>query len=66
MAQHINAVSGGPVVAPWEVRQLPERYIDAALGLNSLKERRKRLQADRNYLAQVFKSWKSQHPSYKI
>lgn len=65
LAQHINNVSGGPVVAPWEIGQVPERYIEAAIGLSSLKERRQRLQRAKAYLDKVFSSWRRQHPSYR-
>lgn len=33
LAQRINRVSGGAVIAPWEVDQLPETWLDAFVAL---------------------------------
>lgn len=33
IAQHVNEAAGGAVIAPWEVEELPEEWIDAARGL---------------------------------
>jgi len=65
LARLINTLSGGTVVAPWQVKQVPERYLIVAQGMNNLKERRQRLQQDRAYINQVFSSWRRQHPSYR-
>jgi hypothetical protein len=65
LAQHINLLCGGAVVAPWEVRFIPERYIDAAIGLNTLKDRKRKLQESQAYIKRTFDNWRKNHPSYK-
>lgn len=65
LAQHLNSICGGNVVAPWQIGQVPERYLEAALGLSKLQSRKKRLEQNRASLDRTFKIWRSQHPSYK-
>jgi len=47
-------------VAPWNIGQVPERYLIAAPGLNELKKRRQRLQQNRAYIERMFSNWRSQ------
>lgn len=42
-ARRINQAAGGAVVAPWELDDLPDEWIDAAFGLEDVQAR----QADR-------------------
>jgi hypothetical protein len=60
-ARLINLYSGGTVIAPWEVDQLDEEWLDVFLGLMDLPERRKNYQAFENLLAERRKN----NPSYR-
>ncbi|PKN93020.1 MAG: hypothetical protein CVU44_11350 [Chloroflexi bacterium HGW-Chloroflexi-6] len=42
LAQHINQASGGAVIAPWDVQELPDDWLDAfRLFGTSLRDRMK-------------------------
>ncbi|NSW52210.1 MAG: hypothetical protein HPY85_06875 [Anaerolineae bacterium] len=35
MAQMVNRMSGGAVISPWEVGELPQDWVDVFLGMTS-------------------------------
>ena len=45
LARSINQASGGAVIAPWDVDELDEMWIETFLGLAALPSRQKRQQA---------------------
>lgn len=58
LAQRINQAAGGAVVAPWEVDDLPDEWIDAAKGLtDELPEMAAGAQAVEDHL----KKWREEH-----
>ena len=61
LAKIINAQSGGTVIAPWEIDQLPEEWLDLLLGigtdLQQMKEAQDRVDA-------WFKKTRREHPTY--
>ena len=60
-ARLINLYSGGTVIAPWEVDQLDEEWIDVFFGIAGLPELRSHYQAFENRLAER----RRQHPNYR-
>lgn len=60
-AQAINRLSGGNIVAPWEVEQLPEEWLIAysklAEQLPTLREKVQRIEATRQAIL-------SKHPTF--
>jgi hypothetical protein len=57
----INRFSGGTVIAPWEVEQLDDEWIDVFTGLADLPRLRKDYQAFEKLLAKR----RMQHPNYR-
>jgi len=58
----VNTALGGPFVAPWDVDQLPNDFIDLVRALlydlPGFVEHRKKVDKD-------FAEWRAKHPSYK-
>lgn len=52
---------GGAVIAPWEIDQLDEEWLDVFMGLTELPALRKQYQAFDKRLAEI----RSQHPTYR-
>lgn len=62
LARIINQALGGPFIAPWEVDDLPNDFIDTVLALEmDLPEMRKRLQT----VEAKFADWRAKHPTYR-
>lgn len=62
MAKMINQALGGPFVAPWEIDQLPDVFLDAIQALNV------DLVAMRRHYQQVeshFEHMRREHPTYR-
>ena len=58
LAQQVNAAAGGAVVAPWEIEQLPEDWLDAATGLTvELADYRK----GQGEVDDILEKWRSDH-----
>jgi hypothetical protein len=58
LAKQINLAAGGTVVAPWEVGELPEEWIEAARGLTlTLPEMRAGKEQVEDHLAH----WRKRH-----
>ena len=53
--------SGGTVIAPWEVDQLNEEWVDVFEGLAELPALQKNYQAFENRLAEI----RAKHPTYR-
>lgn len=62
MARKINGALGGPFVAPWEVDELPEDWIDAVLGLT---DRLPKMQQGRRQVEKKLEELRKRHPNYK-
>ena len=60
-ARLINLYSGGAVIAPWEVDQLDDEWLDVFLGLIDLPDRSKNYQAFDNRLVER----RREHPTYR-
>lgn len=60
-ARLINQLSGGPVIAPWEVDQLDEAWLNVFYGLVNLPKRRENYQKFENRLQQR----RREHPNYR-
>ena len=60
-AKMINMYSGGTVIAPWEVDQLDDEWIDVFFGIADLPELRNHYQAFEKRLAER----RRQHPNYR-
>ena len=61
VAKLINLLSAGAVIAPWEVEQLDEEWVDVFRGLARLPSMRASYQAFDRRLAEI----RSKHPTYK-
>lgn len=61
LARIINLQSGGAVIAPWEVDQLDDEWIDVFKGMLELPDLRKNYQAFEKKLAEV----RMKHPTYR-
>ncbi len=61
LAKRINLQCGGAVIAPWEVDQLDDEWIDVFLGLTRLPDLRANYQAFDRRLAEI----RSRHPTFK-
>jgi len=61
LARQINLASGGVVIAPWEVDELPETWLDAfrfsTEDLSKTKDARQKISS-------VKSAWLSKHPTY--
>ena len=59
LAQRINQAAGGAVIAPWEVMDLPEAYLDAAealtVGMVGYGQARRRVD-------EIKARWRNSHP----
>lgn len=60
-AKLINLMSGGTVIAPWEVDQLDEEWLNVFFGLLDLPKRRESYQAFERRLIQR----RNEHPNYR-
>jgi len=62
LAQRINQLNYGAVVAAWQIDLLPEEWIAAHLALSDdlpkIKARKQRIDAD-------FAKWRNRHSTYK-
>jgi len=62
LSKVINTQAGGPVIAPWEVEQLPEEWLELALKMaTDLPEMQKARQKAQKY----FEKYRKEHPSYR-
>ena len=61
LAKIINLQCGGVVIAPWDVDQLDEEWIDVFKGLLELPQLRANYQAFNTKLAEV----RRRHPTYR-
>jgi hypothetical protein len=61
-ARRINLVSGGPVIAPWNVQDLPDDWLDVFDGLSNMQEHEARQKAIERGFEQFRK--KNQYRSY--
>lgn len=61
LAKRINLQCGGAVIAPWDVDQLDEEWIDVFRGLARLPDLRANYQAFDRRLAEI----RSRHPTYR-
>jgi hypothetical protein len=61
IAKLINLLSAGAVIAPWEVEQLDEEWVDVFRGIAKLPERRASYMAFDRRLAEI----RSKHPTYR-
>lgn len=62
LARRINQAAGGTVVAPWEVGQLPDEWIDAA---TAIIEELPGMQDARAKVAERIRAWREKHPGYR-
>ena len=61
MAKLINQECGGAVVAPWEVSQLDDEWMDVFVGLTEIPKIRESFQAFDKRLEEIRRS----HPNYR-
>lgn len=61
MAEYINRRNNGPLVAPWELEQLPDEWLDLYETLRRSEPAPKR----RNPLEHVFAQHRADHPSFR-
>lgn len=61
LAKNINAVLGGPIVAPWEVNELPDTTIEAILSIL----RTPAIQHQRAEVEHTLANWRNAHPHYR-
>lgn len=57
LAQKVNRLMGGAVVAPWEIDQLPEGAVDAVLALEQMAAYRQGM----SQVEDVFARWRAEH-----
>jgi hypothetical protein len=62
MAQRINQASGGAFVAPWEVDQLPDEWIDAA---SALVDDLPGMMQSRQQVKAVVDKWRNSSTAYR-
>jgi len=61
-AQRVNAILGGPFIAPWELGSLPGDYLDTILALGTdLSKMKKAL----DVMASSIEKMKKDHPTYR-
>ena len=61
LARTINLASGGAVIAPWEVDQLPETWLDAfRFSVSDLQVATRA----RQKIQDVHSAWLAKHPTY--
>lgn len=61
LAEQINRRSGGALVAPWELEQLPDEWLDAYdILLRGVPQTKYK-----NPLENLFVKFRRQHPSYR-
>jgi hypothetical protein len=63
LAQHINAASGGTVIAPWQVPELPLEWIEGAQAITSRIEPAKKAN---QVIDGKMAAWRNSHPAYHI
>ena len=62
LAQQINMISNGAVIAPWEIDHLPEEWIEIILGMSTdLPEMKKA----RDNVQKYFEKHRKDHPNYR-
>jgi hypothetical protein len=61
MAQRINHLHGGAVVAAWEVDELDEFWLMALMGLSDLPRR----QGPQKAIDRKFADFRANHPTYR-
>jgi len=61
-AQKINRLSGGALVAPWEVDELSDEWLDAYAALDRDLPARQEAQAK---VAAAFARFRAAHPTYR-
>ena len=61
VAKIINQSLGGIVIAPWEVDDLPQDWVDFFLGINNDFPA---IQARQARIAQGFRAFEENHPQY--
>ena len=61
LAKSINLLSNGAVIAPWEVDQLDDEWIEVFKGLRELPRLRANYQAFDKRLAEI----RRKHPTYR-
>jgi len=61
MAQRINTAVGYPLVAPWEVEDLPGEWLDAFMALT---DRLPAMRAGKQKVADKLAEWRGSHPTY--
>ncbi len=59
-AQQINRLAGGALVAPWEVSQLPDEWLEAFRETDEIPRRRQ----EKARLEQIFEAARQQHPQF--
>jgi len=58
LARNINTSLGGPFVAPWEVGELPNDWIDMVISLGG---KLPRYQETRRKVENIFDKWRAEH-----
>lgn len=61
LAKTINGFSGGAVIAPWEVEQLPEEWLDV---FKAFTEDMPTMTKARAKVQAVKSAWLNRHPTY--
>ena len=61
LAQRINSTVGYPLVAPWEVDQLPGDWLDAFMALS---DRLPAMRAGKRKVEDRLAEWRASHPTY--
>lgn len=62
LARTINKHSGGTVIAPWQINDLPEDWIDVFVGL---ERDLPTLQAQQKKIKDRFAKMEAAHPTYR-
>lgn len=62
-ARRINQTVGGLLVAPWELDELPDEWLDAFMGMGSdlasFREGKAKVE-------DIFSKWRNAHKDYKV
>ena len=61
-ARYVNAAHGAPVIAAWEVDELPDDWIDT---MTALATKMPGLQAGLAKLEANKQAWRNRHPTYR-
>jgi hypothetical protein len=62
LAQRVNQAAGGAFVAPWDVDQLPDEWLDAA---QALTDELPRMRQGRSQAKATVDKWRENSPSYR-